>query len=240
MGKGTIDRAAEWLRRALHTNDTNHNNSTNPPEAAEPRVSDPQLLEYVAEDLNARAAALRKSLSELDPNASGSSREAYANCIEQIDRLEELAMGVSALAVDAVAQTPEQLFDMSDAIRRATKHYNSERGERIPIRVRSQSGLPRIFGRNPALPRTLALCFSIAEIIASVESTIIVDLSIQGDFVIANIFPSTVTSILPPRQRERFHSMMGLAGRLAATFDAKLDLVERDGLFTPRLRFVAD
>ncbi|MFN0204868.1 MAG: hypothetical protein ACKVS6_00975 [Planctomycetota bacterium] len=236
MGKGTIDRAADWLRRALHT-EMQNNNSAPPAGAAEPHVSDPQLLEYVAGNLTQRAAILRKSLAELDPSASGSTRKAYANCIQQIDELEELAMGVSALAVDAISQVPEQLFDVSDAIRRATKHYNSERAERPAIRIRSERGLPRIVGRNPALPRTLALCFSIAEIVASVDATIIVDLSIQNDFVIAHIFPSTVTSILPPRQRERFHSMMGLAGRLAATFDAKLDLVEREGLFTPRIRF---
>jgi hypothetical protein len=240
MRRSAIDRAADWIRRALRNpGDCGQGGGEVVAAAEMPRIADPLLLDYVAEELSLRADALRRAMGALDPNQCGSSREAHAHCMEEIDGLEELALGLGALAVDPSAPPADQSFDVTDAMRRAVKRLDDHRAQRGGIRIRTDRAVPRVLARDPALSRTLALCFSICEIAASPGSALAAEVSVKNDRVVALFHPASVTSVLPPRQRERFHAMMGLAGRLAASFGARLELVERSGIYTPRLSLLA-
>lgn len=233
MGMGVFARTVEWIRGAM---------STDSPRAAAPvqhiaresDAGDGRLVTYLSDDLVARTTALRTALANLDPSASGSSREAFAKCMEEIERLEELAVGLATLAVESEPRTEMKEVDLCDALRRATALHNA-RGSCLPVRIREDQRTPYVLATSTALSRTFALCLESTSLIASPGSTLWVDLRPKEAMVEIQFSPSTITTFLPPRLRDRQHSILGLATRIAAAAGARIEVAARGDVLIPRL-----
>lgn len=235
MGMGTLTRAAEWFRRALQTGESAMPAESRPAKA-ETRAYDPQLFEVLSEDLRERTVALRAAVRAIDSDLSLRTGEVYKNCVAEIEKIEDLVDGLSALATPPPGSGEPQSLELTDVIRRALSRHETRFGARLPVRVRGVSGTPRVMGRQSALVRSLALCFDATELVASPGSTLIVDVAPDDKFVIMNFRPTVVVSLLPGRVRDRMHSMLGLAANLAETCGAHLDVVARDSVMTPMLK----
>lgn len=230
---GALHRAADWIRRALQANDGSLPGAENGVSA---KTYDPELLSILSDDLCERVAGLRSAMRVIDSNGDGAGAECYKNCLTEIEKIEELIDGLSALAASPKGAFEPQQIDLTEAFRRALARHEERYGGRLPARIRGASQTPRVIANYPALIRTLALCFDVTELTASPGSTLIVDVEPDEGFVIINFRPTVVTSLMPPRQRERMLSMLGLASRLADSFGARLDVVARDSALTPTLK----
>ena len=240
MRRSVLDRAADWLRRTLP------NAHGAPRLALDPRElgvnsTDARLLELLGNDLTDRAHALRAALQGLDPNSAASSVSAYQQSLEEIDRLDELANAISALAQESKNGEPLVAVDLVDPLRRALARLAQHGGVPLGLRVKSPAALPRVMAKPPALVRTLSLCLE-ASSLATSDGPIVVHLSArEKDGRVNAVFrPTHPLSVIGPKVRERLHTTLALASRLATTFDAEVHVDSSGAAFVPRLRLLKE
>ncbi|MBI3817212.1 MAG: hypothetical protein HY286_00860 [Planctomycetes bacterium] len=233
MEKGTLHRAADWLRRAIQTENA-------PPDSAQhasaPARIDAELLEVLSEELGLRAAALRCAMRGLESPQVAPTDEVRRQLALEIEQIEELVDGLSALATPQIESPDWQSIELTEAFRRAIQRHETRSMLKLPVRVRGRADAGRVRANPATLVRTLALCLDATELVASPESAIIADLASRDSLIIIDFRPMVALSVLPARSRERIQTMLALASRLSTTFGATLECVARESAITPSLR----
>lgn len=239
MRRSVLERAAGWIRRALPQSAESDPGDVAP---SEPMFAeaDLRLIEFLGNDLSERARALRGAIQELDPNHAGSSRSAFQRSLEEVERLEELAHGLTALVQESRTEEPLVAVDLVDPMRRALTRLAERRGGGLPIRVSAPAELPRVLAKPPALVRTLSLCLEASALTASDRGPLVVHFSEQEGRVCALFRAENPLSIVAPRIRERLHASLALASRLASTFGAEVQMDSSGACLAPRLSLAAE
>jgi hypothetical protein len=203
---------------------------------------DLRLLECLGEDLTERAISLRAALRELDRSTEAPIHAAYQRSREELDKLEDLAHALCAVAHEARPGEGLVPADLLEPIRRAASQRGGRRPADLTVRVDAPFDVPRVLARPALLVRTLGLCLDASSLVSREGGAVVVRVAgaRDGERVSAQFNAAPSLTVLSPGLRRRLLSTLALAKRLASTFDAELDVDAAGGTLAPRLLLLAE